>query len=412
MKTKILYICDSLSLGGAEKALVDVLRNLDFGKFDAQLVILQNENAFEHLINSLPVVIHPLGMQRTFPRTSNDALKILRLSHILREFNPDIVHSQGQDPDLYAQCIGMLSRDYIIFNTIHSIDIFRQYPMQASRFYRLKMRLENMMIRYADKVIAVSKGIQEYSITYRKVQPGKVICLRNAIPNLPRTMDKEERKNALLGLSGKKIIGFVGRLSFYKNIFTALDAFANLHKRIPNAHFVIVGDGVLRSSLEKYAVQCNVAEDVHFVGTQKNVQPFYEMFDVFVLPSFSEGLPLVMLEAMSLHVPIVASAVGGIPELIQHERSGLLVHPPDQNYLAESIAENTVSPYVDENQSKELADSLSRVLENEEFASRLASSAFETFRRECSMETNIKKLENLYEDALSRHKGGQGRIPQ
>src|SRR5579883_793140 len=177
MKTKILYICDSLSLGGAEKALVDVLRNLDFGKFDAQLVILQNENAFEHLINSLPVVIHPLGMQRTFPRTSNDALKILRLSHILREFNPDIVHSQGQDPDLYAQCIGMLSRDYIIFNTIHSIDIFRQYPMQASRFYRLKMRLENMMIRYADKVIAVSKGIQEYSITYRKVQPGKVICL-------------------------------------------------------------------------------------------------------------------------------------------------------------------------------------------------------------------------------------------
>ena len=140
------------------------------------------------------------------------------------------------------------------------------------------------------------------------------------------------------------VIGTVGRLSEEKRHVDLLKAFAIVLRKFPKATLLIVGDGYLRSYLEDLSVKLNISDSVNFVGFQENVFRFLTNIDVFVLPSRTEGAGISILEAMAVGLPIVATKVGGIPEVVTDNITGLLVNPYDISNLAKAISKLLSKP--------------------------------------------------------------------
>ena len=127
-------------------------------------------------------------------------------------------------------------------------------------------------------------------------------------------------------------------LFLIKHVLLALESFKHIYSKYPNTRFLIVGDGPERQMLHQYVIDNELSSSVLFVGFQLEIQKYLEVFDVMLITSYIEGLPLSLLEAMSIGVPVVSSNVSGIPELIKHEYSGLLVPSIGESHLAKVIA--------------------------------------------------------------------------
>jgi len=133
------------------------------------------------------------------------------------------------------------------------------------------------------------------------------------------------------------LVGVVAQLKPEKGLRTFLEAAAQASQLLPDVRFVVVGDGPLRGQLEALAQRAGVDRRVRFLGFRSDARALVELLDVLVVPSLSEGTPLVVLEAMAAGIPVVASAVGGIPDQIRHEKEGLLVPPGDSAALADAL---------------------------------------------------------------------------
>lgn len=209
-----------------------------------------------------------------------------------------------------------------------------------------KMRLYNQLdrwsLRAAARVITVSQAAAQELIR-GGVRPERIHALHNSIdPDWARDVQFAEMQalKAQLAITDQeKVIVAVGRLSYEKAHIDLLKAFAQLRQTFPDleARLVIVGDGPERRVLEQTASLLKVAERVTFVGHTHDVRPYYAIASLMALPSLSEGSPVALLEAMVCGVPVVATSVGGIPEIVTHEESALLVPSRDPNALANAI---------------------------------------------------------------------------
>jgi len=208
-----------------------------------------------------------------------------------------------------------------------------------------KMRLYNRFDRFslprADLVVTVCHAFARELTTVAGLRPEKLRVQHNSIRPAPRVAVEDVRAwQERLGISNdQQVILSIGRLSKEKAHADLIEALRRLCAANPdlNVKLLIVGDGPERDAL-KAAVQAQrIAERVAFAGQVKDVQPFYAMADVFVLPSHSEGSPNVLLEAMAARVPVVATRAGGIPEIVENEKSALLVPVSDPEALAAAI---------------------------------------------------------------------------
>lgn len=208
-----------------------------------------------------------------------------------------------------------------------------------------KMRLYNQLDRWslpsAARVVTVCGPFAE-RLARSGVRRERISVLHNSVA--PATAPREEVTRALgvkLGLGeGERVILSVGRLSQEKGHADLVAALDHLRGLAPDLNFrlVLVGDGPERTRLETEARTRNLSERVVFAGHHADVRPFYALADVLVLPSYSEGSPNVLLEAMAAGLPVVATAVGGVPEIVAHEESALLVAPRDEHALASAVA--------------------------------------------------------------------------
>jgi glycosyltransferase involved in cell wall biosynthesis len=178
-----------------------------------------------------------------------------------------------------------------------------------------------------------------------------------------------------------RLILAIGRLSSEKAHIDLLQAFSHLRQTHPEleTQLVIVGDGPEREPLQASARSLGLDSRVKFTGQMSNVKPCYAAADVFVLPSHSEGSPYVLLEAMIVHLPVVATAVGGVPEMVEDEKSALLVPARDPQAMAEALA---------------------RVLTNPELARSIAANAYESAVTRYSPETYVRALVEIYRGVI------------
>ncbi len=249
-----------------------------------------------------------------------------------------------------------------------------------------KMRAYNLLNRWslpaADGVVTVCEAFAR-DLSLAGVPRKRIHVQHNSIRLQPTSsLDEAKllRKRLSIG-NGESLILTVGRLSREKAHIDLLVAFDHLQKNKPDtsAKLVIVGEGPERGRLAASAASLGLSDRVIFIGEVGKVQPYYGAADVFVLPSHSEGSPYVLLEAMAARVPIVATAVGGVPEMVAHEDSAMLVPPRDPHALASATA---------------------RVLNDPELAERLTENAYTLVTTSYAPETQIRSLLKLYHSLL------------
>jgi glycosyltransferase involved in cell wall biosynthesis len=218
-----------------------------------------------------------------------------------------------------------------LVNTEHSIE----YLLERADFRRVL----HFMSRSIDQFVVLGERMRRYYQDEIGVNAGRLRVIPNGVaPLAVATAAERTAARAALGLGEGFLVTTVGRLAPEKNFPMLIDAFARATAGDPTARLVFVGDGSERAALEQQAAAAGVAERVHFLGWRKDVGALLPAFDLFVLSSFSEGLPMSMLEAMSAGVPIVSTAVGDIPEVITDGETGRLVPGKDTGALATAIA--------------------------------------------------------------------------
>jgi len=249
----------------------------------------------------------------------------------MARLKPKIVHTHLYEAGIWGRLVGKLAGVPVILTTEVGMTLWKK---------RHHLLLERFVNRFTDKMIAVSEDIRQRRIHDEGISPEKIIMIPAAvdIERFSRMISREQVRTELQIDTSFPVIGTVARLVAAKRLDCLLEAARVVCEAVPQARFLIIGDGPLREELEGQAMQLGLApEHVRFLGNRQDVTDFLSALDIFVLSSEREGLPVSLLEAMAASRPVVATRVGGIPQVIQDGHNGLLVPPHDPAGLAKAI---------------------------------------------------------------------------
>lgn len=254
------------------------------------------------------------------------------ITALLHEARVDVLLCHGYKADLVGRPAARLAG-------IPVVAVSRGWTGETFKV-RWYDRLDRYFLPRMDRVVCVSEG-QAAKVRAAGVHPFQVRVIRNAArAEAFRDPDPDRRRQieSLFARPGRQLVLTAGRLSADKGIHVLLDAIPDVLARTPEARFVICGDGDQRGRLERQSRDLGISDVVAFAGFRTDLDHWMPNADLFVLPSFTEGLPNVLLEAHAAGVPVVATAVGGNPELVADAETGYLVPPGNPAALAERIA--------------------------------------------------------------------------
>lgn len=325
MRKKVMQITHSLAMGGLQQVLYILCRHIDRSAFDVSVVALKELGLFAEKLAKLDIeVILVPQVKKT------DYFAFVKLAHIMREMKIDIIHTHNTQSFIDGTLAALLSGVKTIVHTDHS----RTFP-DKKRY----MITERILSLFAHKIIGVSDSVVHNLMHYEKIAPDKMLTIHNGIDaaeydiNVDRVKSRRE-----LGFDDTSpILGISSRLSYVKGIIYLLKAMCDIRKVYNKISLLIIGDGPQKEELEQLTIAYGLQSHVHFLGEMDKIQPLLKIFDIFVLPSLSEGMPVCLLEAMASGCPIVTTNVGGIPEMIENGKNGLLVRPADSKALSNAI---------------------------------------------------------------------------
>ena len=321
---RVLHVTDVAGIGGAERRLVDLARRVDRRRFDFAYCVLGPEGPLAHELRDLGFACHTLDVRSGthYPRA------FLRLLRVIRAVRPHIVHGQIRYAAFMAALAARLARVPIVVAS-------RTYTVRAGRH----ARLDAWTSRLVDLTVAVSEASADVVRREAAGDRDRVRVVVNGIdlemfrPPAAEVVADTARK---LGLEGWRVVGTVGHLHPIKGHRHLVDAARMVVEAHPRTKFLFVGAGPLERELSALATARGVAEHVVFAGFRRDVAVLLGTMDVFALPSLSEGMSHALLEAMALGKPVVATAVGGNGEVVEHGETGLLVPAGDPGALGQA----------------------------------------------------------------------------
>jgi len=325
-RLRILIVIPDFGVGGAERVTVDLLRALDPAAFQAVAISLYGPDAspLERHLRDGGVPVRYLGK-----RPGPDLRMVIGIARVLREHRPDVVHTH-RSALRYVLPLALRRRRPAVVHTVHSLA--DRETDRTGRWIRRRL------FGGAATPVAVAEAVAHSLRTVYGLRTVPVI--RNGIPlegfqpDLRRRAEWRQRA----GFRDADILfACVARLQPEKNHRLLLEAFAAGPARAPGTHLLIAGDGPLRRELEGYADRLGLSGQASFLGFRTDVPDLLNAADGFVLPSAYEGCPISVMEAMALGLPVVATAVGGVAELVRGGRTGLLVAPGDLRGLAQAL---------------------------------------------------------------------------
>ena len=359
---------------GAEVQLLSLMRYLArLPEFECS-VILFNEGRLAEELRKLPVSLTVISEQTFSPMGI-----AYRLAKALLKIRPDVVHTHKYKDSfigtLVARSLGIPYVVRIVHGLPEPFMGLRNAKMVA---YTAADRL--MTDWLVDRVVAVSSDIEKVLIGL--YGSNRVSCIHNGIDleAVRVTTSREAFRRKWQIPEDAVVIGTVGRLVPVKGHAILLEATRILQASIGNVALVLVGDGPLRKDLEANAKRLGLEKSVIFAGQQDQSYDFMNMMDVFVLPSLHEGIPMVVLEALALQRPVVATRVGGIPEVISHDICGKLVESGDAGDLAKGLKELIEMP----DRARAFAMEGRRQVEQEYSANTMANRTAEMYRSLCT----------------------------
>jgi len=261
-----------------------------------------------------------------------DVRTLFALRCFLTRNKVGILHSHGYKADFYAM-LATRFKKISLLATCHPWNE-TEYSLKA----RLYARLDRVLLRNFDKIVAVSDEIRR-DLLASGISESKVSIIDNGIDiqRFAISYNKNEIRKKFNIRGETQVIGTIGRLTKEKGHLLFIQAARMLRETFPNTFFIVVGDGPLRKKLQKKSVELGLQNHLLFMGIRKDIPKLLAVMDIFVLPSLSEGLPMVLLEAMAARKPIVATNVGAISKAITHNKSGILVRA-NVHDLKEGIA--------------------------------------------------------------------------
>lgn len=318
-RLRVMQVIGQMDVGGIEKLAAAIAKQCRRDKFHVSVCALGGDGPLRVELEEEGVPSFCLGK-----RLGLDWRIVLRLSRLLRREKVSVLHTHHISTLIYGLPAAVLSGVKGVIHTEHSHDALDDSP-------RLRFLLR-LLARRTEVVVCVADEVASYLTQNVGVPRRKILVLRNGV-------DTELFRPGLAdeALLGELVIGTVGRLDPLKDHLTLLRAFRLLAEQVPNARLVIVGDGPLRRELEAASYSLGIGSKVAFLGRRSDIAGLLRGMHIFVLSSIKEGLPLALLEAMASGVPVVATNVGGIPQVVQDRRTGILCPPGDPARLAQSI---------------------------------------------------------------------------
>jgi sugar transferase (PEP-CTERM/EpsH1 system associated) len=313
---KILHLILSLNIGGLEKFVLDLCRNYPKG-VSPEIVCLEE-------IGELGKYCDNCGCISLNKRDGINLPIIKKICKIIKDNKIQLIHTHNQGPNFYGAISGFLCGIPVV-HTKHGQNDFEN---------KKRVLLDKISSFFTTKIVCVSRDAENLCIDVVRIPRKKVRVILNGIDTV-----KFQPKRTAKSIFGENeiIIGNVARLAEEKDHLTLLEATKILKKWDLNIKTVIVGDGILREKLESISRSYGLNDHVVFLGMRDDIDQIVPEFDIFALSSISEGVPLTLLEAMSCELPIIATNVGGNPEVVIDGETGFIVPPRDPVAIAEKI---------------------------------------------------------------------------
>jgi glycosyltransferase involved in cell wall biosynthesis len=321
---RIVYLIDFLSsTGGAERFAVGLATHLPRDRFEPVFCSTRESDPLAEQVLADAGVRH-VNLGR---RAKWDFYRLGGLAALLRKERFDVLHTHKFGSNVWGTLIGWGCRVPVIVAHEHSWS-YEGEPIRAALD-------RHVIARLADRFVAVSSADGRRMVSREHVPPGKVVVIPNGyVPGAATTGDLR----AELGLAAETpLIGIAAVLRPEKRLDLLLDAHARVLARIPDTHLAIAGDGECRPDLERQAAELGLDGKLHFLGRRADVDSVLRAVDVAALTSDREGSPLLVFECMANSTPLVATNVGGIPDVVEDGRTGLLVPRRDPQALADAI---------------------------------------------------------------------------
>jgi glycosyltransferase involved in cell wall biosynthesis len=372
-RIRILYVIDALEFGGGERGFSQLSTGLNKERFKTYLAA-HPDSKLEKMVIRENIPFLPIDMDRK--------VNFKAIAHLLRIINQHrihIVHSMGARADFFARmAVRKLPQISLVCTVAMPVEGF-DIGFIRKIIYKIA---DHFSSRYVTHFIAVSKAIKEQLVRRRNIHSGRITVVYNGVEldQYNQNMNASAKIRHSLGITDDyPIIGTIGRLVYQKGYSHFLQAAKQVYEGKKYVRFVIVGHGPEEDNLKSMAKSLGISHVCTFAGLRRDIPELLSAFDVFVLSSVLEGLPRIVIEAMAMGRPIVATDIDGVREELEDGITGLLVPPESSDSLAKSI----IDLLIDKDKSFQMGINARRAAE-EKFG----------------VDIMLKKVEKVYEELL------------
>jgi glycosyltransferase involved in cell wall biosynthesis len=364
---RVVYLAHAFQIGGAEEMVFTLARRLP-KRFAPRVCCITAAGPIGEEMRRAGIAVDVLGL-RPGVRRPHD---VWRLRNHLAATRAQIVHTFLLTASLYGRFAAMLARTPVVIGT--EVNVYQNKHTSHAV-------AERMLMHGTDCVVVSAESVRDFYIDQIHADPAKVRVIYNAVDwtALETTMTRAAFRRELGVPASAYLVSIVARLTPQKAHRVLLEAFAAA-PALATAHLLIVGDGELKSELQRQADALGLTARVHFAGPRRDLGNVLVASDAFVMPSLWEGLPLSLVLAMGAGVPVVATRVAGIPEVVEHGVTGLLVAPGSADELGHALAALASDPAL---------------------AARLGAAARDYVRPRFGAESYVSSITALYDSLLS-----------
>ncbi len=309
-----------------------------------------------------------------------DLRALFELITIIRRGKYDIVHTHNSKGGILGRLAARVCGTPVIIHTVHG---FAFHSSETRLRRKLFVLLERWAANVSDRLIVISQPLREWGLRMRIGHPSQYTKIYSGIEldKFKCSRPSAELRRSLGVCQDDLVIGLVAKLWSGKGHAATIDAVKQLVDVHQNIKLVIVGEGYLREDLEQQTRESGLERHVIFTGFRSDIPDLNAMFDIAVLPSDFEGMGRVLLEAMVMGTPVVASNVGGIPDIVDDGKTGILVPPGNVNSLADAIA---------------------TLLRDPSLRERMGRAGYDKITQQFSSETMVEQIRQVYEETAKQ----------
>jgi len=325
-KTKVLFICQGLDVGGSEEVLACTIKKIDRSRYETAVCCINKKGV-------IGLELEEAGFDVTSLNVDYNLFAVFKIYGVIKKFNPDIVHTSLFYANLFGRIAAKMAGVRVILCEEQNICGWKSRNL----FFIIADRVLSLV---TDRIIACSESVKKFTMGQENIGSSKFAVVYNAFDRDKFDIELPAAPDIKISMGFKatdRIIGTIGRLCEQKGHVYLIEAMAKVVVENAGARLLIVGEGPLKSRLANMAGNAGISDKVIFMEKRRDVPAFLKMLDVFVLPSLWEGLSVVLLEAMYMAKPIVATGIPSNAEAMIDGQTGVLAKKADAGSLAEGI---------------------------------------------------------------------------